>query len=132
MDIPPEAITATIGVVGAAGGTITTGWIAKLLISRYIKQNDEKHQSHDNAVQKILSKLEGISTDVAVIKNVLSQISLLKSQVAADHDKIVQMSTWNEKYKDDLKQQWTRVRSIEKDVEDVSKLISSLRGATVK
>lgn len=50
-------------LVSASGGGLTTAWIAKLLISNYLKKHDTEHE-----------KLEKIIIDVAVIQSKLEAL----------------------------------------------------------
>ena len=49
--------------------------------------------------------------------------------VAKDHDTLIEIRTWNTKYKDDLVAQFSKIRCIENNIDDISTLISGLRRA---
>jgi len=73
---------------GTAVGGLSVGWIAKLLIHRYIEQNDQKHQSQDKALREINKALGVLQTDFAVIRSNIVEAIKLRDDVAR-HDREV-------------------------------------------
>ena len=97
----PEMIAA--GVLGLGGGSVSVGWVAKLLITRYIKENDTRHNQAGKAIgklgeaqrsvykelgnaqnliyQELSSKLSEIVTDIAVIKSRMGEVMNVRDDV---------------------------------------------------
>lgn len=123
-----ELITTLVTAIGgSAGGALTAGWLAKLLIKRFLKDNDKKHDLAASALQAIAGKLGEMVTELAVIRTTLGQVVALKEQVAKDHDHIIELRTWNEKSRSDLTAQFGKIRQVEKDMDEICNLISHLR-----
>lgn len=119
--------TLVTAVGGTAGGALTAGWVAKLLIKRFIDRNDKQHDQSAQGLKQVADTLADIATELAVIRTTLGQVSALKDRVEKDHDIVVELRTWNTKYKDDLAAQFGKLRHMDERIEDVCKLISSLR-----
>ena len=91
MDLPSLESMISIGA-GVGGGSLTVGWIAKMLISRFIQENDRKHNyaakaikaladSHEKAYDKIASNLSTMNTDIAVIKARIGEVMAVQEEV---------------------------------------------------
>ena len=94
MDAPSAEtlITTAVGVGGVGTGGLSVGWIAKILIERYIKNNDKKHELSSKAIstladaQKksnaiISNKLEKITVDLEVIKARMGEVMSTRDDV---------------------------------------------------
>lgn len=125
--ITQEMSTLITGATSAAGGAVTVGWIAKVLIQRYLRENDKKHELSATGMAMIANKLSDIALEIAVVKQVLTDVAAVKNQVSKDHDKLIALSTWNEKYREDLLAQFNKIRKIELAVEEVGTFISQIR-----
>lgn len=94
MDIPSlETILGT--GLGVGGGSVTVGWVAKYLLTRFIEKNDEKHKLSAKAIQKLADahrvaynqlseKLSSINTDLAVIKSRMGEVLTVREDVKAN------------------------------------------------
>lgn len=129
-------ITTLAAVAGSLSGTLATGALAWFFFVRYIKQNDKKHEKTnktiDNnqektrkAIEKIADSLTDIVKDLAGIKIALGHVIELKPQIQKDHDEVIRMGEWKEKYCKDLLNQFEAIRCIENRFEDLNKVISS-------
>ena len=63
-----------LGVIGAAGGGLGVGWIAKLFFGNYITTNDEKHKIARDDTKALSTMISQLITDIAVINTKLDSI----------------------------------------------------------
>ena len=128
MTMDSQTVTSiAAAVVGTVGGGLTTGWIAKILISRFITRNDKRHDDTTKILQEVSKELAAIAVDMAVIRTTLGQVTAIKEQVGKDHDTLIKLETWQQKYQGDLVAQFGKIRDIEQRFDDLSRLISGLR-----
>lgn len=114
-------------IFGVAGGSITTGWIAKFLIQRFLKQNDKKHEEAKTYSDTLFKKLDIVKENQVDLLLKMERVLVLKEQIVSDHDTVIALKEWNGKYKGDLIAQFVKIKDIEDRFEGVSKLISTLR-----
>ena len=100
----PTIITAFTSVLGGGGIVL---FLAKTLISRSLKQQDV----HEQALRKIGEMLADLKIDIAVIKRDISHALELRTEVKADHDKLVVLEVKTDKNKDDINHAWMQLRS---------------------
>jgi chromosome segregation ATPase len=125
----PETLQQAATVAGsAATGAVATGWLVKFLVTKFVRDNEKKHEATDKSLKEISKTLETIAKEIAVISTVLGQVAALKEQIAKDHDTVIELKTWNTKHGADLRAQFGKIRDIEHRFEDVSNLISGMRG----
>ncbi len=78
--------------LGVGGGSLTVGWIAKLLIKRFLAENDNKHalaaksieslaKAHRQSYQLISEKLSKITTDIEVVKTRMGEVMNVRDDV---------------------------------------------------
>jgi methyl-accepting chemotaxis protein len=136
MDIP--SLEQILGpAAGTAGGALTAGWIAKTLIQRFLKTNDEKHKSSAEALAKlgkasrlshdqITEKLTKIATDLAVIKSRMGEVLHIREQVADNGKQIAVSNERIASNSEDIDKGFHSVRrrldQAEKDVSDLKKI----------
>ena len=94
-----QTIAAVIGSALSSGAMVM--YLAKLLIGRSLEKQD--------TMADMLSEMR---VDLAVIKRDISHALELRSDVKADHDKIIVLEQKAEKAKEDLNEAWKKVRSI--------------------
>lgn len=94
MDIP--SLDSVAGVVtGVAGGSVAVGWVTRLLIKRFIQENDSKHALAAKAIQsiadaqskayrRISEKLNQITVDIEVIKTRMGEVINIRDDVKAN------------------------------------------------
>ena len=96
-----------LGIIGAAGGGLSVGWIAKLFFGNYIKTNDEKHADSRRDHKEISDKVSGIKTDIAVINTKLDLINGVS-------ERVVILEQACNRYGKDLSAAHEKIRSISK------------------
>lgn len=121
-------------VAGTAGGGLTVGWIAKILIRNYIKTNEERHNKSEKTLNKVNAALDVINQTMAGMSVSMGQLIELRDRINSDHDEIIKMKVYNKKFHDDLMAQFDKIRNIELTVgkcqdqmSDCARIISSLR-----
>jgi len=128
MDILPEIIPlAASGGIGMVTGGFTTGFLLRFFFRRFIEQNDAQHNKKDETLKEISERLASICAKLAVVKTLLAGFEALKEQWAKDHDKVVLIDKTIDRCEKDVNAQHTKIRVIESSMEDVAKLISSIR-----
>lgn len=109
--------------VGVGGGSITVGWVAKTLITRYLKENDKKHEQATREIAKarqvqrqafdaFSDKLSSIKTDIAVIKSRMGEVINVRDDV-----------------KENSRDVAVALERIEQNAEDIDEGFASLRKA---
>ena len=95
-----------LGFVAALGGGGLVGWIAKVAIANYIKNNDQKHVESRKDHKEISDKVGEIKTDIAVINTKLDRINGVG-------DKVIVLEQTMEKHSKDIDAAHNRIRSVE-------------------
>ena len=84
----PGLDTVLNNLLGVGGGAVTVGWLAKILIKKFIADNDEKHETATKAIESMKAaqkkayqnhsdKLTILMTDLAVIKSRMGEVMTL-------------------------------------------------------
>lgn len=142
MDLTTIETIVSAGV-GVGGGSITVGWIAKLLIQRLIKENDQRHVRAAEAINKmvkdyqrqnsdVISKLGKMTTDIEVIKARIGEVMNIRGDVIDNTKALTLVKERVENAKIDINQGLAsnrqRFSKVEDDISDIQRALL-LKGA---
>jgi len=142
MDLSSIETIVSAGV-GVGGGSITVGWIAKLLIERLIKENDQRHIRASEAINKmvkdyqrqnsdVISKLGKMTTDIEVIKARIGEVMNIRGDVIDNTKALTLVKERVENAKIDINQGLAGTRQrfskVEDDISDIQRALL-LKGA---
>lgn len=115
---------------GAGSGSLTIGWIAKVLISRFIKENDSKHRITAEAMRSIsksyekqniavAEKLSRLDTSLEIIKARMGEVMNVREDVITQGRELAVLQTEVKAAQKDIDEgfQATRKRTSELDKE---------------
>jgi len=142
MDLSSIETLVSAGV-GVGGGSVTVGWIAKLLIQRLIKENDQRHIRASEAINKmvkdyqrqnsdVISKLGKMTTDIEVIKARIGEVMNIRGDVIDNTKALTLVKERVENAKIDINQGLAGTRQrfskVEDDISDIQRALL-LKGA---
>lgn len=132
----PIEITNLISTsLGIGGGAVTVGWVAKLLITRYIRDNDKKHDYASKALNKLAQRqdtynkettefLQDLKVDIEVIKRAIGEVAAFRDKITSHDKQIAIAESKIDASKHDISAGFNGVRS---RMEEVNKEISDLK-----
>jgi len=120
IDWPTVISAASSAFVGAT----TTGILIRLLVTRYISDNDQKHAASQVGIKEISKELSELNTEVKVILARIADTMKLQGQVTEHDRSIAIMQKGDEKIEKDLNHLHSNVRTMkERIIEHDAKLL---------
>jgi len=133
-NLTPETVIAA--TTGTAAGATSVGWLLKILVTRTIKANDEKHTMAANAITKLgeaqtkaynqlMRELRAMRTDVEVIKARIGECMSLRDAVTENTKDIAVSLERIKNNGEDIDQGFAGVRT---RISEVLKTMNQLKG----
>jgi hypothetical protein len=76
-----DAPTIMTSVGSTLAGGVTVGWIAKTLITNYLKRNDQQHERWRKSINDLKDIIDKQQTSIAVINTKLDYLGNIKEEV---------------------------------------------------
>jgi len=129
-----------VAVIGASGGAGFVGWIAKLLIGRFLRENDNKHLLAMEAIQKVADrqykshralsdKLSDLKTDTEVVKTRIGEVLNIRSDVIDQGKEVAIMAKQIENLSHDFDEETTgtkhRFDIMDREITAIKQLVAA-------
>lgn len=82
MESVSEIPSWAMSLVGVLGGSLGTGYIARLMFERYLTENDEKHKQSSEDIKTLLISTEVIKSQMAQVTAVVADVRTHDREIA--------------------------------------------------
>jgi len=134
----PETLKLVIAVGSMAFGGISTAFLARYFLVKYIRDNDLKHHKseedakvkHDTTTQSfsdVKHTLANISASLKVTTALFNEFKIIKDVVDKDHDALVVLKEKVGSKERILEEHHDQIKLCQRDLSEVRELVSTIR-----
>lgn len=102
----------------ALAGALGTGFLLKLLIARYISDNDTKHKESKGAIRELSKNVSEMNTELKVVSSKIGDVMAFRDKLNEHEKNLAVAAVTREKIEKDVNAAHTCIRHVKERVSE--------------